>query len=83
MIAYEKDLNQLQEFAFGIIRLYPHDQKAPQVLLALASARPVNLKRFFELNQGDDVWRVYSKLSHSGSIEQWLKDHALVAYVND
>lgn len=83
MIAYEKDLNQLQEFAFGIIRLYPLDQKAPQVLLALASATPVNLKRFFELNQGDDVWRVYSKLSHSESIEQWLEDHALVAYIND
>ena len=83
MIAYEKELKQLQEFAFGTIRLYPLDRKAPQVLLALANARPVDLKQFFELNQGDDVWRVYSKLAHRGAIEQWLEDHALVAYIND
>lgn len=83
MITYEKELRQVQEIAFQTIHEYPLDQKAPRVLLALANARPVDRKQFFELNKGDDVWRVYSKLAHSGTIEQWLEDYALVAYIND
>ena len=83
MIAYEKELKEVQEFAFDIIKEYPIDPEAPRVLLALANARPVDRKQFFELNQGEEARNVYHKLSHSGSIEQWLEDHALVAYIND
>lgn len=83
MIAYEKELKEVQEFAFDIIREYPIDPEAPRVLLALANVRPVDRKKFFELNQGEDARSIYYKLLNSGSIEQWLEDYALVAYIND
>lgn len=83
MIAYEKELKEVQEFAFDIIREYPIDPEAPRVLLALANVRPVDRKKFFELNQGEDARSIYYKLLNSGSIEQWLEDYALVAYINN
>lgn len=83
MIAYEKELKKVQEFAFDIIKEYPIDPEAPRVLSALANARPVDRKQFFELNQGEEARSVYHKIAHSGSIEQWLEDYALVSYVND
>lgn len=83
MIAYENELKEVQEFAFNIIKEYPIDTEAPRVLLALANVRPVDRKQFFELNQGEEARNIYYKLAHSGSIEQWLEDHALVAYIND
>ena len=83
MIAYEEQLKEVQEFAFDIIKEYPIDPEAPQVLLALADARPVDRKQFFELNQDEEARSVYHKLAHSGSIAQWLEDYALVAYIND
>lgn len=83
MIAYEKELKEVQEFAFDIIREYPIDPEAPRVLLALANVRPVDRKKFFELNQGEDARSIYYKILNSGSIEQWLEDYALVAYIND
>lgn len=83
MITYEKQLNEVQEFAFDIIREYPIDQEAPRVLMALADVRPVDRNQFFELNQGEDARNIYYKLAHSGSIAQWLEDYALVAYIND
>lgn len=83
MIAYEKQLKEVQEFAFDIIREYPIDPEAPRVLMALADVRPVDRNQFFELNQGKDARSVYHKLAHSGSIKQWLEDYALVSYVND
>lgn len=83
MIAYEKQLKEVQEFAFDIIREYPIDPEAPLVLLALANVRPVDRKKFFELNQSEEARNIYYKLLNSGSIEQWLEDYALVSYVND
>lgn len=83
MIAYEEQLKEVQEFAFNIIKEYPIDTQAPAVLMALANVRPVDQKKFFELNQGEDARSVYYKLAHSGSIAQWLEDYALVAYIND
>lgn len=83
MIAYEEQLKEVQEFAFNIIKEYPIDPEAPRVLLALANVRPVDRKKFFELNQNEEARNVYYKLQKSGSIEQWLEDYALVAYIND
>ena len=83
MITYEKQLKEVQEFAFDIIREYPIDQEAPRVLMALADVRPVDRNQFFELNQGEDARSVYHKLAHSRSIKQWLEDYALVSYVNN
>lgn len=83
MIAYEKELKEVQEFAFDIIREYPIDTEAPRVLLALANAHPVDRNQFFELNQGEDARKVYYEVASSGSIGQWLENHALVAYIND
>lgn len=83
MIAYEKELKEVQEFAFDIIKEYPIDKQAPAVLMALADARPVDRNQFFELNQGEDARKVYYEIASSGSIEQWLENHALVAYIND
>lgn len=83
MIAYEKQLKEVQEFAFNIIKEYPIDTQAPAVLMALANVRPVDRKKFFELNQNEEARSIYYKLLNSGSIEQWLEDYALVAYIND
>lgn len=83
MLAYEKELKEVQEFAFDIIREYPIDTQAPQVLMILANARPVDRKQFFELNEGEEARSIYYKLLNSGSIAQWLEDYALVAYIND
>lgn len=83
MIAYEKQLKEVQEFAFDIIKEYPIDTQAPAVLMALANVRPVDRKKFFELNEGEEARNIYYKLLNSGSIEQWLEDYALVAYIND
>lgn len=79
----EEQLKEVQEFAFDIIKKYPIDTQAPAVLTALANARPVDRKQFFELNQGEEARNIYYKLAHSGSIAQWLEDYALVAYIND
>ena len=83
MNTYKEQFQEVQEFAFNIIKEFSLDTTAPRVLMALADVRPVDRKQFFELNEGKTAREIYYALAHSGSIAQWLEDYALVAYIND
>lgn len=83
MNAYKEQLQELQQFAFDIIKEYPIDKEAANVLAELANANNQDRIKFFELNKGEDARKVFYALAHSGSIAQWLEDYALVAYIND
>ena len=83
MNTYKEQLQELQQFAFDIIKEYPIDKEAANVLAELANANNQDRIKFFELNKGEDARKVFQALASSGSIAQWLEDYALVAYIND
>ena len=83
MNTYKEQLQELQQFAFDIIKEYPIDKEAANVLAELANANNQDRIKFFELNKGEDARRVFHALAASGSIAQWLEDCALVADIND
>ena len=83
MNTYKEQLQELQQFVFDIIKEYPIDKKAANVLAELANANNQDRIKFFELNKGKTAREIYYALSNSGSIAQWLEDYALVAYIND
>ena len=83
MNTYKEQLQELQQFAFDIIKEYPIDKEAANVLAELANANNQDRIKFFELNKGEDTRKVFHALASSGSVAQWLEDHALVAYIND
>nr|DAN68225.1 MAG TPA: hypothetical protein [Caudoviricetes sp.]DAO76933.1 MAG TPA: hypothetical protein [Caudoviricetes sp.]DAW70498.1 MAG TPA: hypothetical protein [Caudoviricetes sp.]DAX56140.1 MAG TPA: hypothetical protein [Caudoviricetes sp.]DAY41065.1 MAG TPA: hypothetical protein [Caudoviricetes sp.] len=83
MNTYKEQLQELQQFAFDIIKEYPIDKEAANVLAELANANNQDRIKFFELNKGEDTGRVFHALAASGSVAQWLEDYALVAYIND
>ena len=83
MNTYKEQLQELQQFAFDIIKEYPIDKEAANVLAELANANNQDRIKFFELNKGEDTGRVFHALAASGSVAQWLEDYALVAYIID
>ena len=83
MNTYKEQLQELQQFAFDIIKEYPIDKEAANVLAELANANNQDRIKFFELNKGEDIRKVFHALAASGSVAQWLEDYALVAYIND
>lgn len=83
MNTYKEQLQEVQQFAFDIIKEYPIDKEAANVLAELANASNQDRIKFFELNKDEDARKVFHALASSGSIAQWLKDYALVAYIND
>lgn len=83
MNTYKEQLQELQQFAFDIIKKYPIDKEAANVLAELANANNQDRIKFFELNKGEETRKVFHALASSGSIAQWLEDYVLVAHVND
>jgi Tfp pilus assembly protein PilO len=83
MNTYKEQLQELQQFAFDIIKEYPIDKEAANVLAELANANNQDRIKFFELNKGEDTRKVFYDLASSGSIAKWLDNYALVAYIND
>lgn len=83
MNTYKEQLQELQQFAFDIIKEYPLDKEAANVLAELANANNQDRIKFFELNKGEDTRKVFYDLASSGSIAKWLDNYALVAYIND
>ena len=83
MNTYKEQLQELQQFAFDIIKEYPIDKEAANVLAELANANNQDRIMFFELNKGEETRKVFYDLASSGSIAQWLENYALVAYIND
>ena len=83
MNTYKEQLQEVQQFAFDIIKEYPIDKEAANVLAELANASNQDRIKFFELNKDEDARKIFHALAHSGSIAQWLEDYALVAYIND
>lgn len=83
MNTYKEQLQELQKFAFDIIKEYPIDKEAANVLAELANANNQDRIKFFELHKGDDTRKVFYDLASSGSIAKWLDNYALVAYIND
>lgn len=83
MNTYKEQLQEVQQFAFDIIKEYPIDKEAANVLAELANASNQDRIKFFELNKDEDARKVFCALAQSGSIAQWLEDYALVAYIND
>lgn len=83
MNTYKEQLQELQQFAFDIIKEYPLDKEAANVLAELANANNQDRIKFFELNKGEDTRKVFYDLASSGSIARWLDNYALVAYIND
>ena len=83
MNTYKEQLQELQQFAFDIIKEYPIDKEAANVLAELANANNQDRIKFFELNKGEETRKVFYDLASSGSIAKWLDNYALVAYIND
>nr|DAM31181.1 MAG TPA: hypothetical protein [Caudoviricetes sp.] len=83
MNTYKEQLQELQQFAFDIIKEYPIDKEAANVLAELANANNQDRIKFFELNKNEDPRKVFYALASSSSVAQWLEDYALVAYIND
>ena len=83
MNTYKEQLQELQQFAFDIIKEYPIDKEAANVLAELANANNQDRIKFFELNKQEDARTIFYKLASSGTVAQWLEDYALVAYIND
>lgn len=83
MNTYKEQLQELQQFAFDIIKEYPIDKEAANVLAELANANNQDRIKFFELNKGEAARKVFYDLASSGSIAKWLDNYALVAYIND
>lgn len=83
MNTYKEQLQELQQFAFDIIKEYPIDKEAANVLAELANANNQDRIKFFGLHKGDDTRKVFYDLASSGSIAKWLDNYALVAYIND
>ena len=72
MNTYKEQLQELQQFAFDIIKEYPIDKEAANVLAELANANNQDRIKFFELNKGEDARKVFHALASSGSIAQLL-----------
>lgn len=83
MNTYKEQLQEVQEVAFDILKQFPIDKTAPNVLSMLANASNQERILFFELNQGKEASNVYHGLAHSGSVAKWLEDYAIIAYINN
>lgn len=81
MLACEKELKEVQEFAFDIIKKYPIDKTAPRVLMSLAEVSPIELNQFFELNKETGASGKYYRLADSGSIKKCIEDYAYLASI--
>jgi Mg/Co/Ni transporter MgtE len=79
MITYKKQLQALQEYALDMLKKYPLSRRAVDVLHILAYASEQERITFFELIQDKEIEKIFSQLSLSGSIKQWLENRGVVA----
>lgn len=83
MNTYKEQLQEVQEFAVGIIKEFPIDKTAANVLAALANANNQDRIEFFKLNKDNDASKIYHDLAASGTIEKYLETYAFLSYINE
>lgn len=83
MNTYKEQLQEVQEFAMGIIKEFPIDKTAANVLAALANANNQDRIEFFKLNKDNDAGKIYHDLAASGTIEKYLETYAFLSYINE
>lgn len=83
MNTYKEQLQEVQQFAIDIIKEFPIDKTAANVLAALANANNQDRIEFFKLNKGNDARKVFHDLAASGTIEHYLETYAFLEYINE
>lgn len=82
MNTYKEQFQEVQEFAMGIIKEFPIDKTAANVLAALANANNQDRIEFFKLNKDNDASKIYHDLAASGTIEKYLETYDFLYYIN-
>lgn len=82
MNTYKEQLQELQEYAFNVLREYPLDKTAANVIAALGNANNQDLIEFFKLNKDEEILKIFYGLAESGTIEKWLETYDFLYYVN-
>ena len=83
MNKYKEQLQELQEYAFNVLREYPIDRTAANVIAALGNANNLDRIEFFKITKGEDVVKVFYGLADSGTIEKYLETWAFLDYINN
>lgn len=83
MNTYKEQLQELQEYAFNVLREYPLDKAAANVIAALENANNQDRIEFFKLNKDEEVVKVFYGLAASGTIEKYLETYAFLSYINE
>lgn len=83
MDTYKEQFQELQEYAFNVLREYPLDKTAVNVLSALVNSKKKDRIEFFKLNKGEDAMKVYYSLADSGTIERYLEVCGFLEYINE
>lgn len=82
MNTYKEQLQELQEYAFNVLREYPLDKTAANVIAALGNANNQDRIEFFKLNKDEEIVKVFYGLAESGTIEKWLETYDFLYYAN-
>lgn len=80
---YDKQFKELQEYIFDLLREYPLDKSAVNVLSELVSSKKKDRIEFFERTKGQDVAKVFFDLEDSGTIERYLEVCGFLEYINE
>lgn len=73
MNTYKEQLQELQEYAFNVLREYPLDKTAANVIAALGNANNQDRIEFFKLNKDEDVVKVFTAWQKVERLKNGLK----------
>lgn len=83
MNTYIEKLQEVQEYAFNVLREYPIDKTAANVIAALANASNRERIELFNHYRNESAEKIYYDLQASCTVERLLHVIGLLDYVNN
>lgn len=83
MNTYIEKLREVQEYAFNVLREYPIDKTAANVIAALANASNRERIELFEHYRNESAEKINYDLQASCTVERLLHVIGLLDYVNN
>lgn len=77
-----KKLQEIQEYAFNVLREYPLDRAAANVIAALGNASNRDRIELLDYYKDESAMKIYYDLVASGTVEQLLETIGFLDYIN-
>lgn len=77
-----KKLQEVQEYAFDVLREYPLDRTAANVIAALGNASNRDRIELLDYYKDEPAMKIYYHIANSGTVEQLLETIGFLDYVN-